>query len=326
MTIVNKYARIKLQKKKHTRKELIMPSQTFFSIIVPVYNVEKYLEKCLNSLVNQTYENYEIILINDGSKDHSREICEKFEKKYRNKIKLINQENKGLSAARNVGMSCAKGNYIFFIDSDDYIEINTLELLQTATNTNPDIIAFQNVVEGIPDNKNYHVKIDKQILSGQEYLSTCIDQTNLFVMVWRYVYSHEFIKKHQLSFHEGIIHEDEEWSFMVLTLAKSVYFMNEDFYHYVKRPNSVMTTKNLRSNRDYIQVAKTLDTFVRKINIEPMLKRKIKHRIFNFYYYNGKVIRNEKIVKENLYLLRNATNIKEWVKSILFLLHISNIK
>lgn len=303
-----------------------MPSQTFFSIIVPVYNVEQYLEKCLNSLVNQTYEHYEIILINDGSKDHSREICEKFEKRYPNKIKLINQENKGLSAARNVGMSYVKGDYILFVDSDDYIEPNTLELLQNATNMNPDVIAFQNVVEGIPDNKNYHVKIDKQILSGQEYLSTCIDQTNLFVMVWRYAYSHEFIKKHQLSFHDGIIHEDEEWSFMALTLAKSVYFMDEDFYHYVKRPNSVMTTKNLRSNRDYIQVAKTLDTFIRKTDIEPILKKKIKHRIFNFYYYNGKTIRNEKIVKENLYLLRNATNIKEWVKSILFLFHISNVK
>ena len=96
------------------------------SIIVPVYNTEKYLSKCLDSIVNQTYKNLEIILINDGSTDNSKAICEDFAKKDK-RIQVINKENSGVSVSRNKGLSLAKGNYIAFIDADDYAELNYIE-------------------------------------------------------------------------------------------------------------------------------------------------------------------------------------------------------
>jgi len=105
-----------------------MKTTTKVSIIVPVYNVELYLEECLYSIINQTFEDIEIILINDGSTDHSLEIMEKFAKKD-NRIKIISQKNKGVSEARNAGILIASGDYILFVDSDDVILTNTIEIL-----------------------------------------------------------------------------------------------------------------------------------------------------------------------------------------------------
>ena len=103
-----------------------MIKAALLSVIIPVYNVEPYLEQCLDSVINQTYKNLEIICINDGSTDNSLKILEKYQKKD-NRIKLINQKNKGLSEARNAGLDVAKGEYIAFVDSDDYLELNAYE-------------------------------------------------------------------------------------------------------------------------------------------------------------------------------------------------------
>ena len=105
------------------------------SAIVPAYNVEKYLERCVNSILIQTYENFEIILVDDGSKDQSVEICDKFAQED-NRIKVIHKENGGLSSARNAGMKIAEGKYIVFIDSDDDIEPNMFELMLQAAEEN----------------------------------------------------------------------------------------------------------------------------------------------------------------------------------------------
>ena len=111
-----------------------------FSLIIPAYNVEKYIKKCLDSVLNQTYNNYEIIIINDGSTDNTSKILESY--KSNKKIKIINQENKGLSNARNTGVSNAKGDYILFIDSDDFIEKELLEILNK-TIKDEDLVRFQ---------------------------------------------------------------------------------------------------------------------------------------------------------------------------------------
>ena len=119
-----------------------------FSIIVPVYNVEKYIEKCLESILNQTYDNFEIIVINDGSTDNSKKILDNY--KTNKKIKIINQDNQGLSIARNNGLGAASGDYILFIDSDDYIEEELLSTLNKNIN-NEDLIRFQ--VQTVNENK-----------------------------------------------------------------------------------------------------------------------------------------------------------------------------
>ena len=102
------------------------------SIIVPIYNVSKYLDKCLNSLINQTYKNIEIILINDGSTDNSISICLKYKKKDK-RIRLYNKKNGGLSSARNMGIKYSKGNYLFFVDSDDFLDLEIIEYLYNKT-------------------------------------------------------------------------------------------------------------------------------------------------------------------------------------------------
>src|SRR5690625_3677419 len=112
------------------------------TIIIPVYNVEKYIAECLNSVIRQTYSNIEVIIINDGSNDNSYEIIESYSKKYNN-LKIIDQENKGQSVARNVGLTKAKGKYIYFLDSDDYIKDITIEnLVSKMEENNLDLIRF----------------------------------------------------------------------------------------------------------------------------------------------------------------------------------------
>ena len=116
-----------------------MQSKEMVSIIIPVYNVEKYIVECLESVVNQTYENLEIILVNDGSTDNSKEICLEYAQRDQ-RIKLYSKENGGLSSARNYGLSKVTGNYVFFLDSDDYLVTDTIEnLLNMLINTNADV-------------------------------------------------------------------------------------------------------------------------------------------------------------------------------------------
>lgn len=305
-----------------------MMEKKYFSIIIPIYNSATYLEKCLNSVLHQSYSNFEVILIDSSSTDNSLAICENFRNEYQNKIRIISMENKGVSAARNRGIIASKGEYIIFIDSDDYVSTNMLESLAKAAYDDPDIIAFQHDVKGIKDHRQHHLNIHYRLLTGPEYLSTCLDQTKMFIMVWKYAYSRDFIKHYHLKFHEGIIHEDEEWSFIALNLAKSVHFIDKILYHYVRREDSVMTTGKENSNRYYIEVASVLHRFIREKNlkIEPKLKKKIKHRIFDFYYYNALNLLNDDIVNKKKYLLLNMTNIKEFIKSSQLLIKIAQQK
>lgn len=145
------------------------------SIIVPIYNVEKYIERCIKSLISQTYRDIEILLINDGSPDDSKTICERYEK-IDKRIKLYNKENGGLSDTRNYGLKRAKGEYILFVDSDDYIESNTVEvLISEMKKDNLDIVAGNAVLEADGEDKKYLdiTKHDKnKVTNGLEYYVT----------------------------------------------------------------------------------------------------------------------------------------------------------
>lgn len=250
-------------------------------------------------------------------------ICEKFKNEYPNKIQIISIENKGVSAARNRGLRVARGEYIIFVDSDDYVSTNMLESLAKAAYDDPNIIAFQHDVKDIQDHRQHHLNIPYRLLTGPEYLSTCLDQTKMFIMVWKYAYSRDFIKHYHLN-----IHEDEEWSFIALNLAKSVHFIDKIIYHYVRREDGIITTEKENSDKYYIEVASVLHRFIREKNlkIEPKLKKKMKHRIFDFYYYNALNLLNDNIVKKKKYLLFNMTNIKEFIKSIHLLVKIAQLK
>ena len=207
------------------------------SVIVPVYNVALFLADCLDSIVNQTLQNIEIIAINDGSTDKSAEILEQYAQKDK-RIKVITQENKGLSAARNVGINEAQGEFISFVDSDDWIDPAFLEkLYQAATAQKADIACCgyygygsQGAVTDIFEFKNEFEAISLQ------------DKIKLNVVVWNKIYNREKLIKNNLFFREGVRFEDMYWSPIVMEKLGKGVWVTGVYYHY--RYNLASITKS----------------------------------------------------------------------------------
>ena len=213
-----------------------------FSLIIPAYNVEKYIKKCLDSVLNQTYNNYEIIIINDGSTDNTSKILESY--KSNKKIKIINKENKGLSNARNTGVSNAKGDYILFIDSDDFIEKELLEILNK-TIKDEDLVRFQ---IKILDETNKIIKEYKEEtfnnLNGIEAFNK-LSKYNLVELAVCYAYKKDTFLKNNYKFEEKTYHEDFGLIPYIIISSKKVTSINYIGYNYLQRKNSIM------NNTDY---------------------------------------------------------------------------
>ena len=221
--------------KKANYKEVIMPK---ISIIVPVYNVEKYLEKCLDSLVNQTLEDIEIRVVNDGTKDASQKIIDKYVKKYPKKVKGYIKENGGLSSARNYGIKKAKGEYIAFVDSDDYVELDMYEkMYNKAINNNFDIV----VCDTIEVDENNYNKVYKK--SNLNYSNNNIKNYLISPpMACTRLYK-SFIFD-DLSFKEGIFYEDLELTPLLVLKTYNIGFVEEGLYFYLQRSGSIMKQKS----------------------------------------------------------------------------------
>lgn len=221
------------------------------SIIVPIFNVEKYLERCILSIINQTYQNIEIILVNDGSTDQCIKICEKYLKKDK-RIILINKENGGLSDARNAGLAKATGDYVLFVDSDDLIELDSCEKFIEKIERYGEIdIITSNAKVINENNQNYlrHSHFAQEVKkTGLEYLEHEIKNKTMSMAAVLNLYKLSFLKKSNLSFKKGILHEDEEFTPRVFLKASTVIHMNYDFYNYILRDNSISQTKNLTKN------------------------------------------------------------------------------
>jgi len=212
------------------------------SIIVPVYNAEMYLVKCLNSLVNQTKKNIEIILVNDGSKDRSLEILQRYADKYPDMVKVINQENQGQSVARNVGIAAACGKYIAFVDCDDYVNEKMYEILYNkASQGDLDIVACN--VNAVYPNKNLIIE------SGIDFESKELtkDQKkklilNMYTVVWNKIYKKELFENKKLLFEPNIWFEDVLFLYKMIPYLKSVGFVEDILYQYIQRESSVTYT------------------------------------------------------------------------------------
>ena len=229
------------------------------SIIVPVYNVSKYLSKCLDSLIRQDIdkEDYEIIVVNDGSTDDSGEIAKMYAGRYSNII-LINQENQGLSGARNTGIKAAKGEYIQFVDSDDYLESNVEKtLVEKMENDNLDILRFnyQNVNENyevfIPY-KDYKPFVDyrDEITDGLTFLTERLGYACYAV---QFVIKAEILKKEENLFKRGIYFEDTEWTPRILTQAGRVTSVDTVVYNYLLRDGSISRSINSDKKRKVVE-------------------------------------------------------------------------
>lgn len=244
------------------------------SIIIPVYNVEKYVEKTLASVCNQDYDDYEIIIINDGSPDNSLRICEEFAKTCSRNIKIISQANGGLSKARNTGFDNAKGEYIWFIDSDDWIKENCLKEIVAMLTDNVDelVIGDANVSDNgaIINEQNLFPKFDKSTVSGKEAWTLGINQLCAAVFT---IYRREFLIKNNLRFMEGIYHEDAEFCPRASYLSSAIRYMSSVVYYVRQNPNSITRSFNAKKSFDDIIVAQSLLQFIEKEQISGPIRK-----------------------------------------------------
>lgn len=235
------------------------------SIIVPVYNVEKYLESCVASLYQQDIDNseYEVILVNDGSTDGSRDVALRLQEQHSN-LRLIDQDNQGLSGARNTGISQAKGEYVWCIDSDDEIESNCLGkiLSEIEGNEHPDIYGI--ILNEVDSNKK-HIRYQcdqlslphNRILSGADSIIGGYNPSSACALIMR----RAFLEETNLRFKVGITHEDVEFTYRAMTVANKVYFSDCKVYYYYRWGNTMSTAKDtqrlLKYIIDDIEVAKS---------------------------------------------------------------------
>lgn len=216
-----------------------MDNTPLISVIVPVYKVEAYLDKCISSIVGQTYKNLEIILVDDGSPDKCPQMCDAWAAKD-SRIRVIHKENGGLSDARNVGMAVAKGELIGFVDSDDWIEDNMYKLLyQHIVNEHSDISACGVEVcwdDGTPS--RMLTKTGCCVLDREEAMRAIIEESWLKQPVWYKLYKTELIR--DILFPVGKYHEDVFWSYQAVARAERVAVFDALCYHYRQRSGSIM--------------------------------------------------------------------------------------
>ena len=210
------------------------------SIIVPVYNVEPYLRRCVNSIINQTYKNLDIILVDDGSTDHSGEICDEYAAKD-NRIKVIHRENGGLSAARNTGLSISKGEYVYFVDSDDYIEIETCEIaLNCAIKHQADIVCF-GYREIYPSGQvKTFVMGSSGIMKKPAIIGALVlGERGLRDYVWNKMFSKRLFEN--IRFPVGRTFEDIFVMHRLFDCAYTIYIIPNILYNYNRRDGSITT-------------------------------------------------------------------------------------
>ncbi len=277
-----------------------------YSIIIPVYNTKKYLKRCIDSIINQDYQNYEIIIINDGSPDNSEEIL----KNYKNnpKIKIIKQTNHGLSYSRNVGIKKSKGDYIIFLDSDDFIESDLLKILNENIN-DEDMFKFS--YSDFKDNNKTKIEsIEFRELNGKLAFKTLVESKTMFEMSCIYAYKTLYMKKY--SFEEGKYHEDFGLIPIMINYAKKVSSINYCGYIY-NRENETSITSYTDDKKEYKKALDVLYFFKKVKQTESdkyLLSFYSNAVILKLNYLNGeykkKYLREIKKEKVYNYILTNT--------------------
>lgn len=274
------------------------------SVIVPVYNVEKYIERCVESVLAQTHKEFELILVDDGSTDLSGEICEKLKTKD-NRIRVFHQENKGLSAARNKGLIEAAGEYITYIDSDDYVDAFYLEVLhQNAVQYHADIsvCGYQRVWENNKTQKRENGSEKVSLYSGRDAAAEIVEKSrSSMITAWGKLYHHSL--RELLLYPEGKVHEDEFVTYKVLYTAKKVVETGQLLYYYFQRGNSITNDTYSKSRLDKIVALKEAIAFFEEQEDEEMRKYAIKRYLLNIqiaWYRVKKYMPNERSILKEL--------------------------
>ena len=260
------------------------------SVIVPFYNVENYIEKCLETLVNQTLKDIEIILVNDGSKDRSIDIVNKFLKQYPEKIVYLEKENGGLSDARNFGIPHAKGEYIAFLDSDDYVEKDMYEnMYELAKKEDSDMVECDFYWE-YPDKLK---KDEGTIYHGKKEM---IEKVR--VVAWNKLIKKEILEKSDVKFPKGLRYEDVEFTYKLVPYIEKVSFLKKPCVHYVQREGSISNKQNER-NKEIFDVLDNVINYYKENEIYDTYKDELEY-VYVRYAFCSSLLRIVKIKDEDI--------------------------
>lgn len=281
-----------------------MQREPLVSVIVPVYNVELYIEECLDSVVKQTYQELQIIVVDDGSTDSSSQKVQPYLSDGR--VQFIEQANKGLSGARNTGLEVASGEYVLFVDSDDYLEANAIkELVYLMEKDQVDLIRFNGrafldeLNEPIEQNNyDFSHRLKEGILYKQNRFE--VNRRTFASPVYLYMVKREVIKKNTLSFYEGILHEDELFTTQIFLNSHSMIYANDFYYNRRYRENSIMTNQSQerlkRTVDSYTIIFKELEKLYVNNEYSKEQKKLIKRQMLSIYsgLLNSKLDKDEK--------------------------------
>lgn len=274
-----------------------MENLPLISVIIPVYNVEKYLEECVNSVLAQTYKNIEIILVDDGSTDSSGKLCDNFSEKHSN-IQVFHKENGGQSTARNMGLEYAKGKYIYFLDSDDIIVPVALEkLCDVAEADCSDVVFFdaESFIDEKPDEemKQTYLRTHKYpVQNGIKAFEQMQELNEYHCVVWGMLLRKEFLLENVIKFIPGIYYEDMAYTYELLCRAGTVSQCPEVLYKRRYRPNSTMTSKK---SKKYFDSSVAVYEYIRDFSVA--------YRLIEFDFAKKYVARNAFNVFNNYQLL-----------------------
>lgn len=303
------------------------------SVIVPIYNVEKQLSRCLESILKQKENDLEIILVNDGSPDNSGEIAKEYATRYPDKILYFEKENGGLSDARNFGIKHSSGKYLAFVDSDDYITENLFKDLAPYMEADYDMVKFKISVineDGSVINKNYSPIFENK--SGEEAFDILYKSDVMTEVAWGYIYKREFFVNNNFEFAKGLYHEDFGLIPLVLIKASKVASADVYGYNYVQTKTSITRGNEQLKYRRAEDLLKHYDYMLEKIeeyNISKITKQNIK-----IYYTNCIILELnnlddaeqkkyiEQIRKRKMIKNIKARNLKQFIKKVVLMCNI----
>lgn len=296
--------------------------QPKISVIIPVYNVEKYLKKCLDSVLAQTLDGLEIICVDDGSTDSSFEIMREYTKKDK-RIKLLQKENGGLSSARNFGLKASSAEYISFIDSDDYVHPSMLEKMYDALVQNDVDLAVcsANVIyESSTETKaSDDAYLAPKFLGKNEIDSAILHSLNVFA--WNKLFKKSIIDEFKISFPEGLLYEDACFYFQYMSVAKTIFCLEDKFYYYIRRENSIMSDtfgKKGAKALDHLKICDVIYDFLVENNLYIQYRKDFLTFYISYFWMAHKHLPNDKkalaLEYASDFLIKNDVSLEDFPK------------
>lgn len=312
--------------------------EILLSIILPIYNVSKYLDDCMKSIIGKNEDLVEILLIDDGSTDDSGELADSYSICNKN-VKTYHKKNGGLSDARNYGLMRARGEYVFFLDSDDFVKDEMIDILLAVLSTkkleillwDADIYDQYGIKMEVDSSYYHHISVEESILcTGQKIIERQLACRNDYVTtVWLGLYNRDFLINNNFWFEKGLLHEDEMWTQKVLIEAKKVMYINSDLYCYRMRENSIMRQLDKDHSKNiaaliyiYSSLLSYYDWKVYDDNFKKKLKgntvKRYLHMIGKYQVYRYHHLA-KKIDRKQLFL--NAIGKKDKIRSLLLIIN-----